>query len=107
MYQMRDVFPSKLTKQKIYEFFAEFSVRLSLSGPHFNLPKANECILSYIKSDLLLEEFKLSQEYRVRGLVWSSTDPEISALESPSPVEATASIMRVFSVSFIFNDVIT
>ena len=101
VYQMRDVFPSKLTKQKMYKFFCEFSVRLSLSGPHFNLSKANECILLYIKTDLLLEEYKMSQESRLRGLVWSSTDPEISALESSSPVEVTSSIMRVFDVSAI------
>ena len=99
---MRDVFPSKLTKQKIFEFLSEFSVRLSISGPHFNLSKANECILTFIRSDLLLEEFYMSQERRLKGFVWSSANPEFSSSEILlSPTEITSSIMRVFIVRFL------
>ena len=59
MYQMREAFPSKLTREKLFVFFAEFSVRLSKSGPHFNLTKANECILSFIRTDLGLDSGRM------------------------------------------------
>jgi len=105
MYQMREAFPSKLTREKLFVFFAEFSVRLSKSGPHFNLTKANECILSFIRTDLGLDsgkndykiELQIAKEKRLHSLVWLSLEPEISGLDD-SGLDLTSMILRVFSV---------
>lgn len=55
MYQMREAFHSRTVKEEMLLFFALYSVPLSKCGPHFDLSRAKDVVVSFIRCELLLE----------------------------------------------------
>ena len=95
MYQMKEPFPSRATRHEMLMLLAEFSVRLSASGPHFELAKANDVIVSLIRNDLLLEKTKDLCKRQLETQVW---DPYAPPIVSCASQDMAANMLKAFKV---------
>jgi hypothetical protein len=90
--------------EKVYSFFAEYSLRLSAGGPHFNLGKASDCLLNFFRTELLIDtKFIPSGSERLTGLVWRSIPLESSASVVSTQSSATENILRALNVMFTMH----
>ena len=95
MYQMREHFPSRATKQEILLLLAEYSVRLSQLGPHFDLVRANDIIVSHVRSDLLMEEFQRTCNDKLKKIILTQDYRMVDCIISN---EISANMLRAFKV---------
>merc|ERR1711991_322280 len=95
MYQMREHFPSRATKQEILLLLAEYSVRLSQLGPHFDLVRANDIIISHVRSDLLMEEFQRTCNDKLKKIILTQDYRMVDCIISN---EISANMLRAFKV---------